>query len=548
MARGHRIDTQRLDLSGFEAWLRSQLTGSALAAVVVVIMQIVRALFEQNTQLRSRILGRRLKPPSERLSALERQIAFQFTLPVNDVAPSAAAPASVDDAKANASEPKSNRSSRTRKPLPKHIASVAVRNDVPANERSCENCDVIMNTVGHRRGGMTFELKPATIEQHVRYDETIACPKCDAIRTAKAPPALLDGGLLGPTLVTESLASKILDAMPVERQARNYQRQGVPVSASTLGRSIGAALDLLGPLAARVMERVKQSTHVQLDSTGLRVLDPDTPLGTHRDTLWVLVGDEKWVSFAALESGDANAIEELIRGADADTWQCDGTSTTNFVEKKWRRCRPGCHAHARRKLAEAVRRGDLRALELLRLYAKLFSIEKVATKDGVDAAERQRRREAQSVPILEQMSAWVLATAPGVEPKSPLGEALTYLQRQWMRLWLFVLCGEIEITNNRSERELRPWVLGQHAWLFVGDQPNAERWAAGFTVAHTALAHGLNPRAYLHAVLQKLIAGHSHTRLDELLPDAMLRTEPGLADPLRARDTGNTSIPDPRAA
>ncbi len=44
MARAPRIDTKRLDVDGFEAWLRSQLSGAALTAVVVVIMQVVRAL------------------------------------------------------------------------------------------------------------------------------------------------------------------------------------------------------------------------------------------------------------------------------------------------------------------------------------------------------------------------------------------------------------------------------------------------------------------------------------------------------------------------
>ncbi len=34
--------------------------------------------------------------------------------------------------------------------------------------------------------------------------------------------------------------------------------------------------------------------------------------------------------------------------------------------------------------------------------------------------------------------------------------------------------------------------LGRHTWLFVGDQVHATRWAAAYTLAHTALAHGLN--------------------------------------------------------
>jgi len=281
---------------------------------------------------------------------------------------------------------------------------------------------------------------------------------------------------------------------------------------------------------------------VQLDATGLRVLDHKAPAGIFRDTLWVLVGDGRWVNFAALQSGDADALEALLEGADADSFQCDGTSVTNFVEKKLKRRRPGCHSHGRRRLVEAARLGDLRALEGLRLYRKLFEIEKRATRERLDVHERQRLRERESVPVLDALRAWVLSLAPTVEPKSKLGEALTYLQRQWLRLCLFVYDGAIEVTNNRSERELRPWTLGQHTWLFVGDQTHATRWAAAYSLAHSALAQGLNPRAYLHAVVAKLIAGHPHTKLDELLPDAMLRAQPELADPLRAvlRETAAT--------
>lgn len=546
MAHGTRIDVKRLDLGGFEAWLRSQLPGTMFTALVVVVLQVIRALFAQNTQLRERILGRRLKPPSERLSVVKRQLAFTFVVPANDVAPSPNATPSPDPAIAKPAGEKRPRAGRTRKPLPKNIAVIEVPNNVPAEERTCGTCDVPMKTIAHRAVDV-FELIPPQLIVQRRVDETIACPLCDAIVCAKAPPSLLDGGLLGPKLVTEALANKVLDGMPVERQARHFQREGVPLSASTLGRSIGSLLDLLVPIACRITARMKQSERVQLDSTGLRVLDATEPTGTWRDTLWVLIGDRRWVSFAALRDGDADSLELMMRGADADTFQCDGTSTINFVERRWRRCRPGCHAHARRKLVEAARCGDLRAMEALQLYAQLFKIEKDATLRGLDALARQRLREVESAALLERLRVWVLLLAPEVEPKSPLGQALTYLQRQWMRLCVFVLDGEIEITNNRSERELRPWVFGQHSWLFVGDQHNAERWAAGFSVLHTALAHGASPRAYLHAVVAMLIAGHPHTRLDELLPDAMLLTHPEIADPLRTKSS-HPSDADSRAA
>lgn len=541
--RAPRLDPQHVDLAGFEAWLRSQLVGPAFSAVVVVVVQMIRALFEQNIELRARILGRRPKPPSERLDVVERQLSFAFATPSNDVAPAPAGEASGATApppegdEATGERPKP----RPRKRLPRHLACVDVPNDVPADQRLCGACDTMMATVG-RRCVETVEMIPARIILRRRWDETVACPRCDRIVCAKAPPSLLDGGLLGPVLVTEALCAKVLNGMPIERQARDFQRQGVPVAASTLGRSVAAVLALLVPVAKRVLVRIKGCERVQLDATGLRVLDRKAATGVFRDTLWALIGDRRWVYFEALRSGDDDAIEALLQGAEAESFQCDGTATLNFVEKKWRRRRPGCHAHARRRLVEAARGGDLRAMEALRRYARLFAIEKRATREGLSPEARQRRREEQSLPILDELRAWVLALAPSVEPKSPLGGALTYLQRQWLRLSIFVLDGEVELTNNRSEREIRPWVAGQHAWLFVGDQTHAERWAAGFTLMQTALAHGVNPRAYLHAIVARLIAGHPHTRLDELLPDAMLRAQPELADPLRAKAPSTATI------
>lgn len=92
--RPPRVDVQSVDLAGFEAWLRTQLVGPAFAAVIVVVLQMIRALFEQNTQLRMRLAGRRpTPPPSERMRALERQLAFAFFVPSNEVASNTPNPA-----------------------------------------------------------------------------------------------------------------------------------------------------------------------------------------------------------------------------------------------------------------------------------------------------------------------------------------------------------------------------------------------------------------------------------------------------------------------
>jgi transposase len=47
-------------------------------------------------------------------------------------------------------------------------------------------------------------------------------------------------------------------------------------------------------------------------------------------------------------------------------------------------------------------------------------------------------------------------------PRTPLGAALGYLHRQWKRLVLFLDDGNIPLTNNRVERELRKLILGRN--------------------------------------------------------------------------------------
>ena len=213
-----RFDAEKVDLSAFEAWLRSQLVGPMFASVLVVILQMMRALFEQNLQLRMRLLARRAKPPSELLAKVERQLSFSFVLPGNDVVPSTpsrpAEPSDPTPARADPAENPPRSKPQPRQPLPDHLLRIPVPNDVPAEQRMCETCHVPMTTVSCRAVEY-LEMIPGRIVVHRRLDETIACPHCDAMVCAKAPPSVLDGGLLGPTLVTEALCNKVLDGMPV---------------------------------------------------------------------------------------------------------------------------------------------------------------------------------------------------------------------------------------------------------------------------------------------------------------------------------------------
>lgn len=260
-------------------------------------------------------------------------------------------------------------------------------------------------------------------------------------------------GTLGDTLIVEALADKYLLHVPVERQCQDWLRQGVDIAPQTLGRSIAAAIDRLGPLASYIIEQARRSGIISIDSTGIRVLDPEAPEGRRQGTVWCGIGDGRFVAFVYRACGDANSARALL-GIEQDTnlagrtIQCDGTFTTNFIERQGGK-RPGCWAHARRRLVEAARSGDYTALDGLRIIAKLFLVEKVSAAVDDTVEERRARREAQSRTFLAELRGWVDSLRAITPPKSPLGSALGYIHRQWERLLLFVEDGRVEATNNR---------------------------------------------------------------------------------------------------
>jgi transposase len=196
---------------------------------------------------------------------------------------------------------------------------------------------------------------------------------------------------------------------------------------------------------------------------------------------------------------------------------CDGSATNNCVEKEAGGRRGGCNAHGRRGLVEALRRGDARAVEGLDRYAKIFHVDAESKRLGESIDQRFERRLRQSVPLVEELRAWLDRRLGDVEPRSVLGQALGYLDRQWSRLTAFLRDPLMEMTNNEVEGGLRTWVLNRKTWLFVGHELSARRAADALTLIRTCKRMGINPRAYLRDTLAKILAGEKN--LTALLPE-----------------------------
>jgi hypothetical protein len=315
----------------------------------------------------------------------------------------------------------------------------------------------------------------------------------------------------------------------------------VDVAPQTLGRSVAAHIDLLMPIAAAVHAQTRTPGLLATDATGLPVLDTDAPEGIRNGTIWCWT-NARWVSFFYSPVGDGESVKRFLGGDLARTVQCDGTSVTNCIETAGGK-RPGCWSHARRGFADAARAGDSLGLEALRKIRPLFEIERKSQQDGDTAEQRKARRKQQAAPVLDELRTWLDAQRAIIPPKTTIGRALGYLHRQWPRLILFLDDGNIELTNNGRERELRKLVLGKKNWLFVGHDLGGERTAAILTLVATCVTHDVNPRAYLHLVTKLILGGWPQKSLRDLLPDRLAVSHPEVL--LRARDPAlRGALPD----
>jgi transposase len=152
---------------------------------------------------------------------------------------------------------------------------------------------------------------------------------------------------------------------------------------------------------------------------------------------------------------------------------------------------------------------------LIGLVRRLYEIERDAKNLSPDA--RRLLRQQQSVPVLARIDEVRRDLPSRVLPKSPLGEALKYLDHQWVALNRYVEDGRFFIDNNGAERQLRVVAVGRKNWLFAGSMNGAHRAALLYSLVQSCRLVGVSPFEYLRDVLLR-VATHPHRLIDQLTP------------------------------
>lgn len=95
-----------------------------------------------------------------------------------------------------------------------------------------------------------------------------------------------------------------------------------------------------------------------------------------------------------------------------------------------------------------------------------------------------------------------------------------YCLNQWDKLVVFLQDERLELDNNRSERSIKPFVIGRKNWLFSNTPRGAKASATIYSTIETAKENGLNPLIYLtwlFEVMPQLADPKDPSALDQLL-------------------------------
>ena len=456
-----------------------------------------RILREENALLKRGLFGR----GTERIDPGQLALYEAGTL----VLPEPAAPTEP--------APRKDKPGHGRAPFAADLPRETIELDVPEAERSCDRCGKDLRRIGEEiteRG----HIVPARVVVRRYVRPKYGCPDGHAVKTAALPDGVIDGGKYEASVYAHVVASKYSDHVPLNRLEGMLKRRGVHLPKQTMWDMLVRVDELVAqPVLAQMRRELLSEPVLHSDETPVTVCLEDGK-GSRTGYAW------NWRSLRG--AGPPKALVEFrtsrsrdgplaFLGDWAGTLIIDGYSGFDEVVARNGIVRAGCWAHARRKLKEALDTGSTSAAWVLAPIQRLFALERAmiqrAEREGwcfeklVELRRSVRARRSRGLVATIHQRAAELAGQRSTLPKSALGKALRYLERQRDPLAVFLNDPRLPIHNNDSERDLRHVAVGRKNWIVFASERGGEVACRLYSLVLSCRQSGVDPEAYIEGVL-----------------------------------------------
>lgn len=366
----------------------------------------------------------------------------------------------------------------------------------------------------------------------VKNEEKKGKPKASPLRGV-----LLKRSMVTASVLATSAYNKFAMGLPVDRQVRDLNLSGIPLSKMTLNNWIlyGANI-VLRPIYEHLCTVVKKCPYNHCDETTLQVILDGRSAGS-KSYIWVhstgllYPGNRATVYIYEPTRGTRHLREFYIDYEGAIT--CDAYVAYKVFEgERGGRVKiTGCLAHARRRFVLALHllnvKGlsddaiselpEVKAIELIGMIYKEESLLK-----DLDAATRKAMRQGKVKKAVDSFYEYI-RTIDTDDPSisNRLKDAVSYALNQEEYLRRFLDDGNIPCDNLEAERNIRNVAVGRRNWLFCNTPDGAEACMVYYSIVETAKQNGAHPYYYLKYLLEKVpeyLDGTDRSFAEKLMP------------------------------
>ena len=325
------------------------------------------------------------------------------------------------------------------------------------------------------------------IERHIYpvYEKELADGTSDVISKYQGHQFLAKSPVSS-ELVASIMNDKYAKALPLYRIEQAFENIGADISRQTMSNWLLKASDkYLSPIYDQMKSDLITRDIIHADETRVQVLNHQDGSDNIQSTMWLYRSghiDDNVIIYD-YQPGRKQEYPEAFLDGFAGYLQSDGyqvyKNITNVTQV-------GCLAHGRRKFTDALKtmgkktEGAKASAQILKMIAKIFTLDRKTENLSLD--DKQKYRIYHLTPLFDELYNELDEASKKFLPKSAVGKAITYNLNQFDIFKNDLLDPRLELTSNRAERALKPFVIGRKNWLFSNTTKGAKQSSIIYSV------------------------------------------------------------------
>lgn len=403
------------------------------------------------------------------------------------------------------------------KDIPTRIEIISV----PDEQKQCA-CGKCKQVIRYETKNM-MHYQQEVIERIEQRREVVACPNgCDGeMVTAPAPLQVLPKIGATEEFLAFLIVSKLADRQPLYHlEKKLLDRYGMDCSRQTMARWVNDLKFPLQPIYNLLKEGVIDYAIASCDATMFQVLNEPGRAAETRSYAYCIRGGEPGKEVVLYEYNDQLHKQFIDNWFDGFSGylHVDGDEFFELIGKRVNLV--NCNTHARRKFEPIAQGAKGKGLAKTAMYyfKELYKIEREAKNKQMTPDQRYTLRQEKSKPLMEELKKWLDEMYPTTLPQSPLGKAMNYCIKLWPGLTRFLDDGRLEIDNNLTEQEIKPFVIARKNFLFAASVDGANALCMHMSLIRTAKLHDHDPYHYYVKLLKSIPHCKTVEDYEKLLP------------------------------